>query len=454
MDIDAYIEQQKTRGALDSSGTFSVDPFKARQKMSQFQTGDPAFYLLRWVQCGVLAGSWRISLHLGKRHLRFFAAGADLEKLPREGIENNFGRLLARNSLDPLDYLMNGLNILLADPPESIEVRWLRGAEPIEVLTIAASGIKRSEEESDGRHFGFALTIQRRSDPQQIAAETQALHHRCGSSPIPVRVDGTLVSSPSNPNSSLYQGPFPSRWNGYLPDEFILGESYLPDTGSDGPQTGVAVIARKTRSAQLLHHGDLKLQGKSKENLFLHLCPEEIEPEQSTARGLIKIPISLEQASTVTFVQFGVDISTRVLDGNGLQAWICVDGFATDVSGCQLVEDERYQAMFTHLTRQMDHLRKQVLANIAELQARFDWTPERKSAAAVTAFFVSIYAFSGVTLWVVPVIGKIWGTGLAGFSGIVSHQLLKAKENLNQELRWQVQDRLRQPDLAAPPEPE
>ena len=68
--MDSFLQQQRARGAFDSSSGFSVNPFKAKEKMAAFQSADPGFYLLGLVQAGVLIGSHQIKIVLGRENIK------------------------------------------------------------------------------------------------------------------------------------------------------------------------------------------------------------------------------------------------------------------------------------------------------------------------------------------------------------------------------------------------
>ncbi len=66
----AFVEQQRERGALDSSGSFTVDADRARFKLGRYQLDSPAAYLLMMVQAGVLARCRSIKIHAGYSNLK------------------------------------------------------------------------------------------------------------------------------------------------------------------------------------------------------------------------------------------------------------------------------------------------------------------------------------------------------------------------------------------------
>ncbi|MCA9795012.1 MAG: hypothetical protein KC910_24560 [Candidatus Eremiobacteraeota bacterium] len=437
--LQKFIEQQKLRGALDSSGHFSVNPFKARAKMAQFQTGDPAFYLLRLVQAGVLARARRLEFQLMYTGIECVMVEPDFELLPSNQVLAGFGTPLAKGSRTAISFLVHGLNVLLGNPPESIELSWNRADGISHKVSVSEAGILQTESRHGLSYDWFGLTVKRQSSRKQVACETQALYNRAGCAPIVVLCDGTPVNSGSNAHSSLYSGSYPCDWNGYLPDHYLLAERYL----GGGDSSGICLAAPSLRLAQFWEAQGKKKEGSAKRDIFLHQSPPDLPDDRLTvADGVITIPISLVQPSTITYVQAGVVIETEKLTTSGVHVIYCVDGYETDLSGCQLVRDEHYAKLKRFLVDEMHGLAHEVRSRLRYIKARFDWTTERKQTAAAMAGILACYVFSGWSLWTIPVLGKLWAGALATVGSGGSGLALQAKANLDEEFREHLRERL------------
>ncbi len=66
-ELNAYLHRQIEGQRVDSSGKFTVDFAKARQKLALFQLTRPTDYLLKLVQAGVLAQCERLEVELSTR---------------------------------------------------------------------------------------------------------------------------------------------------------------------------------------------------------------------------------------------------------------------------------------------------------------------------------------------------------------------------------------------------
>ncbi|MGE0487699.1 MAG: hypothetical protein AB7S38_00645 [Vulcanimicrobiota bacterium] len=434
-----FIEQQKLRGALDSSGHFSVNPFKARAKMAQFQTGDPAFYLLRLVQAGVLAGARRLEFQLMWTGIECVMVEPDFEQLPSREVLAGFGTPLAKGSRTAISFLVHGLNVLLGNPPESIELSWNQADGSSHKISVSEAGILQTESRHGRDYHWFGLTVRRQSSREQVAAETQALYSRAGCAPIVVLCDGTPVNSGTNAHSSLYSGNYPCDWNGYLPSHYVLAERYL--SGNDS--SGICLRAPSLRLAQFWEaQGKIK-EGSSKRDIFLHQSAPDLPDDRLTvADGVITIPISLVQGSTITYVQAGVTIETEKLAAPGVHAIYCVDGYETDLSGCQLVRDEHYEQLKKFLVGEMHSLAHDVRSRLRYIKARFDWTTERRQTAVVMTGVLACFVFSGWSLWTIPVLGKLWAGALATVGSGGTGLAMQTKADLDEEFRAHLRERL------------
>lgn len=62
MGLDEVLAQQTGGARFESSGRFSIDFLKARDKLERFRLPSPSHYLLKAVQAAVLAGATEINV--------------------------------------------------------------------------------------------------------------------------------------------------------------------------------------------------------------------------------------------------------------------------------------------------------------------------------------------------------------------------------------------------------
>jgi len=63
LNLEEWLERERSAGALDSSGQFTVDVAKARVKLAHFLL-QPGLYLAKFVQFGVTIGCKLIEIKL------------------------------------------------------------------------------------------------------------------------------------------------------------------------------------------------------------------------------------------------------------------------------------------------------------------------------------------------------------------------------------------------------
>lgn len=432
--MDSFLQQQRERGAFDSSGGFSVNPFKAREKMAAFQTLVRGFYMLRLVQAGVLAASTGIHVHIGWRELKVTLEGADLELFPPDTVQTGFGQSFTQGSGQARDFLMNGLNHLLSGELERLTVTWFKPDGTFTELLACEERLALSSGTGSHSRSSLQIKVERSANPAAVADETQALHSRCASCPVPIWVDGKLVNSPTNPFSSLYRGdyPFSAKVHGYLPRNYVLGERRLAYKGG----TGLALTRVENLKFQLLDKVGVQTRGDTKQDTLL------VQLSDGARDGLIRIPLAPSSRGTIKYLQAGVTVETESHRFGGVEIFLCVDHMSTDVSGLKLIRDENYTEALTFLLAELNLLIRGLYTCYDSLVARFDWTDERKVGAVTGVIVGGIYMWSAAALLAVPVFGKLWAMGMLASTGVAGRLGVSARDRLNRDLRDAVDDRL------------
>lgn len=309
-----YLEDQRKRGAFDSSGTFSIDWSKAQLKLGRFQLGHPAGYLLKLVQAGVALRAGQIKVVLDRLGVKLMFYGIELDCA---SVVELFSKPLAADTQEPLGLLGVGLN---AAPATTIEVydhqrgEGVRlGPEPQTLTTWKGEALVR-------------IFITRAATAAQRAIEHDSLCDRVTFCPIPVWLDGRRLNERAH--SAFYQA-FPlDPWLG----NGLLGEAL-------GPGRGLGIA---TGRAAIRYEGDLRRPTQTQHpDTLIHLG----EPGQLRADSTVIIPLAVRGPNQVHLVQCGVTIAIKnwPLCCPGARAALCLDGWATDLSGFAVRDTDRLE---------------------------------------------------------------------------------------------------------------
>ncbi|MCA9790195.1 MAG: hypothetical protein KC910_00310 [Candidatus Eremiobacteraeota bacterium] len=337
-----FLEDQRARGAFDSSGRFCIDWSRAQLKLGRFQMAHPAGYLLKLVQAGVRLGASLIRIELKRDSLRLELDGVELGC---GQVVELFARPLSGDAHDALALLAAGLN---AAPASQIEFfdhqrgQGVRLAQEPESLVV-----------EPGRS-ACSLIITRKADSGQRAAEHEALSKRLTFSPVPVYLDARQLTLRSE--APFYQA-FPRPDESLVESGMLLGEWLGPGQGLGIPAACPALVLE----------GYTRLRTEAKRpNLFLRL----VEAGEGGAGSTVIIPFALAGPSHVYLVQYGVaiDILERRLPCPGARAALCLDGWASDLSGFAIRDQEALARELEQLDRLCRHLAERVAAELDSLE--------------------------------------------------------------------------------------
>ncbi|MEW6278617.1 MAG: hypothetical protein AB1758_08355, partial [Candidatus Eremiobacterota bacterium] len=180
----SLLEELRSEGTLDSSGTFRIDFMRARAKLARYQLGLPHLYLTWMLQSAVAAGSDRVS---AASHGREVVLECRVDLVP-EDLPDRLASIILSDSLDShLQPLAIGLNTVLGLHPERLELESPAGRRlifqdgSIRVHQSPPSGVTR-------------IRVLHRDGTGPRALE--ALRQRAGLCPVPVTVQGAPVPPP------------------------------------------------------------------------------------------------------------------------------------------------------------------------------------------------------------------------------------------------------------------
>ncbi|MCA9779168.1 MAG: hypothetical protein KC800_20710 [Candidatus Eremiobacteraeota bacterium] len=222
-ELELLLQAYGGQGEYDSTGSFTVDPEKLREKLSRFLLPEPHAYILKLVQWAVAAGARRIKVEVGRRRLIFAHDG----RFTDEAAAADWGFFLESNwqaegFRSPEVELACALNSLYQLSPEKI-VLLQRNRDRAVLLEVDHEGSKRSEAPNkigsavnlikiDGRRlaFGSPLAAQQYRNGLQPAfaqalkfftnniplAEKALLEACCGYCPIALQLNGRCINRP------------------------------------------------------------------------------------------------------------------------------------------------------------------------------------------------------------------------------------------------------------------
>ncbi|HIB64135.1 MAG TPA: hypothetical protein EYO33_03175 [Phycisphaerales bacterium] len=208
--MDQFVEQQKDVGSTDSTGTFTLNPVRAREKMRQFQLALAGSYIGKVVQAATRTGAAHIEVKVTRDALTVSFTSANQELLDLDSL---LEVLLSVHSHpdSAIRHLAVGLNA--AANAGAKEVRW---CTPGGSILLTDTEIRKTEDVSKDLRFvvrknrslftWFRGTV--------YLEETEFLRERCLFGPCPVTLDGRQLKPEK-------------RWDSFAPsdiDHFGLGK--------------------------------------------------------------------------------------------------------------------------------------------------------------------------------------------------------------------------------------
>ncbi|MBI3924551.1 MAG: tetratricopeptide repeat protein [Armatimonadetes bacterium] len=191
--IAQTLEEFRQGGILDSSGRFSLDPLKARQKMERYRLAEPSLYVLSLVASAVAGGAGSILVKTSRKEFDIRHDGSPPD---RETLEELFSKvLLAGNQSLTQFELAVGLNGALAQQPEEIVVESRDETGGHRLKLSASRHLVEPLEESEEPRREVRIQIRRgRRIWGNRADEAGTLEEVCCYCPIPISVNGRLIN--------------------------------------------------------------------------------------------------------------------------------------------------------------------------------------------------------------------------------------------------------------------
>ena len=339
LDVDDLLSQLSSEGELQSSGRFTVDVSKAKEKLAQFQFQDAFYYILKLVQAAVAGGASGLSLQSRTAEVEVTILG--LGFTPYQ-LENVLYSLMADSSetTPALRHFAMGLNAAVNtraseitvqsfDGKDGLEVHWTKKAQrsaawgPKKALPQTRLLLKRTAADviSDiGAKLGSRDIFSMFSGARKGMDREQALiYDKCAFCPMPISINGRPC-----PGYDLgrppYSGMLSVLWSRLFDSSAVdpkhhLFELYLPAQGGSGVSGPRLTHSRWPRGFQ----------------------------KNSVYSAILAVPAHLAEDSIILPVRDGVQLEALRVSWDGPGAIIYLDARELDVdlTETKLVKNEK-----------------------------------------------------------------------------------------------------------------
>lgn len=346
MSVEEYVKHGLADAVLESSGKFSVDFLKARDKLEQFRLPSPAHYLLKAIQAAVLSDSpeVRIEVHAQATVARF---------CPQHELLHQFGSV-TQGLANPLELADPALRSLcqallgaMLNRHEAVcwRVNHPRGSD---VLRLGASGNTTESWRYRARPPVECLLTQFRPpnwrfwlSARDRADEGLLLERMGGFCPIPLRFDGRMMQSywPKIPRGQGEQPFFLYQlfWPG---NDFGIKPPALTSFFREGPRWVWRVLH--------WHAGAVMFSPAAigQTCFFFEVQDREAWGEVLGCRAAAAVDSRFLPETTCIFVDHGVALEPVQLQLGLPGLWVILPrgDLDLDLSGFRVIQNEKLQA--------------------------------------------------------------------------------------------------------------
>ncbi len=369
MSVEEYVRHGLADAVLESSGKFSVDFLKARDKLEQFRLPSPAHYLLKVVQAAVLSGApeVRIEVHAQATVARFCPQDEQLQQFSSvtEGLGNPLE--VANPALRSLCQALLGA---MLNRHEAVCWR-VNHPQGSDVLRLGATGNSTECWRYRARPPVEGLLTQFRPpnwrfwiSARDRAEEGLLLQQKGGFCPIPLRFDGLGMQNywPQIPAGRgehpffLYQMFWPGS-------DFGIKPPALASFFREGPRWVWRVVH--------WHPGGVMFSPAAigQTCFFFEVQDRESWGEVVGCRAAAAVDSRFEPEATCIFVDHGVALEPVRLDLGLPGLWLILPrgNLDLDLSGFRIIENEKLRARIDD----MKHLARQIQQRVQEQRRRF-----------------------------------------------------------------------------------
>ena len=367
--LEHLLEDLRDDGQAESSGIFTLDASKAEEKLRNFAFSTPYHYILKLVQCAVAGRAEKIDLKINAARVEVNFDGQPLEAQDMHGLMRH---LLNEEADRRLRHLAAGLRGAVGVRPYQIK---------LEVWNEEAAFRHSWEEEAGwqqeplepkpgtrhrlylGRNLGEALKRAGSGLMRLVGMDTDqeeaSLAAHCIYCPAQVSVDGEPVKrrpfgQPRYPGYHIAEDPNPGECR---PPPYLVTEDMVDGLMDKG------------------HHLlELCLRDDSEVPASLPIPATEatirkgLMPEESGhCRAWLAVRAGLERSSEITYVEDGVLLCKKTLElpCPGLVGVFSAEALDKDLTGFQLVENERFREHLNWLEAQAREMRATLEESLA-----------------------------------------------------------------------------------------
>ncbi|MBS2036925.1 hypothetical protein JST97_18185 [bacterium] len=350
LEVEDLLSQLTAEGQLQSSGSFTVDLSRAKDKLARFQFEDPFYYILKLVQAAVAGDAQEFSVNSGTSEVAVAILGLGFSRLQ---MENLFYCLVGEGQSDAapaLRHFAMGVNAAVStraseitvqtfDGQAGVEVRWSKkgqtsvGWAPARPFAQTRFLMKRTAADmlSDigAKLASRDLFSMFSGDRKGMDREQGLIYDHCAFSPMPISINGRPcpgydLGQPAQVGlwANLVANLFQTR---SLHPKYHLYEVFLPKTASPG-------LAGPRRSFSSWTKGYVK------------------DGRFST---IMVVPARLGEFVTVMPIRDGLSLKPLRLSWDGPGAILYVDAAELDVdlTETQLTRNERNLNQFKEMGR-------------------------------------------------------------------------------------------------------
>lgn len=389
--VDDLLGRYRAAGETESSGTFTLDPKKALERLAQFQLPGPYHWVLKVIQSLHLSGARKIRMEAGV-HKVLLTANAVPSGF--DSMDDLLVQLLADadKSNPALRHLAAGLQGSLAVQPRQIQLHTVSQGERREYV-LKAGGWRDGERaavSTTGEHFElslirnlseklghswfllntdiFDLMFGRRG---ALDKENKVVFEFCDYAQCEITLGNRAV------NESLFGR---ARFKGYdVRSDRNPGAARPSTLSSWFSETDLVA-----KAAHVHHHlAELVVPSEIAGGFFLETTSHatltnRIDPqirEKASRNGLSRayaLRMDLAPLTLIFFWEDGVVIGKQTVSGNcpGLVALVNARDLGKDLTTLQVKDDDRLRAVLEEVQQAGEALRQQVRDNLSSMPAQ------------------------------------------------------------------------------------
>lgn len=209
MRAEELIAQLAAEGEFDSSGSFTLDPAAALEKLREFQLRDPTRFVLSWVRAATLLGASRIDVEIDADDVWIRFDGEVLSAADFEALWISVVGRRGSARLAACRELALGINGAFTWEAKSVTVRsgelevgFDRGFAMSTSKTASATGTPCNSVHAK-RPIGWDLVRRRMLDASGQLPEELMLVHACAFGAVPIYLEGRLLNPVSEEPSNV-----------------------------------------------------------------------------------------------------------------------------------------------------------------------------------------------------------------------------------------------------------